>query len=565
MTEATIGLLPYHQPAIVTILVQISFIIVLNVINYVLDRLIYCGLLGQILVGVAWGTPGAEWLGGAVQEAIVQVGYLGLVLLVYEGGLSTSYASLKANLLLSIAIAVTGIGLPIAFSFSLRSLAMATPLQAFTAGAALCSTSLGATFTILGTTGLTKTRIGTVLTSAATLDDVVGLVLVEVISNLGSSTSTSSSKVVTVIRPIAVALGLVIMLLLFARFINIVKSAILNAWKHTTGSPFLRGMSHDHAAFISHTLILFVFVASATYAGTSGLFAAYLAGLSLSWWDSEISVASTTEGRRTPREETNDAGRRGRIVRSLSSNDAQRDEGHQDATNDIILQSIGAEQRSSIEEALSLDGIDRSAMNLVRPTGLWIYGRYYSAVVERVLKPFFFASIGFSIPIRQLFEGDIVWRGLVYTILMLLGKLLTGLWLVRISKRSGVSSPDMTLERQVSPQSTRPNRPSQPPAAVSGSLYPASVLGSAMVTRGEIGFLIASLAESQGIFTDSSSKSAAAQSGRSSRIYLVMIWAITLCTIIGPITMGLLVQRVKTLQSRHETSGGPDPLGIFGV
>lgn len=85
MTEVSIALLPYHKPAIVTILVQTSFIIVLNVINYVLDNLIYCGLLGQILVGVAWGSSGADWLGKEVQEAIVQVGYLGLVLLVYEG------------------------------------------------------------------------------------------------------------------------------------------------------------------------------------------------------------------------------------------------------------------------------------------------------------------------------------------------------------------------------------------------------------------------------------------------------------------------------------------------
>ena len=85
MTEVSIALLPYHQPAIVTILVQTSFIIVLNVINYVLDHAIYCGLLGQILVGVAWGSPGTEWLGKEVQEAVVQVGYLGLVLLVYEG------------------------------------------------------------------------------------------------------------------------------------------------------------------------------------------------------------------------------------------------------------------------------------------------------------------------------------------------------------------------------------------------------------------------------------------------------------------------------------------------
>lgn len=85
MIEAPVALLPYHQPAIVTILVQTSFIIVLNVVNYELDTLIYCGLLGQILVGMAWGAPGAEWLGKEVQEAIVQIGYLGLVLLVYKG------------------------------------------------------------------------------------------------------------------------------------------------------------------------------------------------------------------------------------------------------------------------------------------------------------------------------------------------------------------------------------------------------------------------------------------------------------------------------------------------
>lgn len=147
---------------------------------------------------------------------------------------------------------------------------------------------------------------------------------------------------------------------------------------------------------------------------------------------------------------------------------------------------------------------------------------------------------------------------------MLLGKLLTGLWLVRIAKRPGFLSNDTTLERHISPQSTRSNRSPPVAVAVTRSLYPASVLGTAMVTRGEIGFLIASLAESQGTFTDSSSKSSNEHRG-SSRIYLVVIWAITLCTIIGPITMGSLVRRVKKLQSRYESTGGPDPLGTWGV
>lgn len=77
--------LPYHEPGIQTILVLVSFLLLLNVINAALDKVLYCGLLGQVLVGIAWGTPGLKWLSTEVEEVIVQLGYLGLVLLVYEG------------------------------------------------------------------------------------------------------------------------------------------------------------------------------------------------------------------------------------------------------------------------------------------------------------------------------------------------------------------------------------------------------------------------------------------------------------------------------------------------
>ncbi len=45
--------LPYEE-SIVIILMLSSFLLLLNIVNYVLDNLIYCGLLGQIAVGVAW-------------------------------------------------------------------------------------------------------------------------------------------------------------------------------------------------------------------------------------------------------------------------------------------------------------------------------------------------------------------------------------------------------------------------------------------------------------------------------------------------------------------------------
>lgn len=72
-------------------------------------------------------------------------------------------------------VALTGIVAPIVMSYTLMGLVNATPLQAFAAGAALCATSLGTTFTVLRTTGLASTRMGVVLTTAAMIDDVVGM------------------------------------------------------------------------------------------------------------------------------------------------------------------------------------------------------------------------------------------------------------------------------------------------------------------------------------------------------------------------------------------------------
>lgn len=87
--------LVYHEPNIVTILILTSLLLLLNLIGYVLDRLIYCGLLGQIFIDIAWGAPGGQWLSVAMQKGLIQLGYLGLILVVYEDGLSTNFSALK--------------------------------------------------------------------------------------------------------------------------------------------------------------------------------------------------------------------------------------------------------------------------------------------------------------------------------------------------------------------------------------------------------------------------------------------------------------------------------------
>ena len=85
LTDASQKALPFHEPTIITILVQSSFLLLLNVASWMLDSAMYCGLIGPVFLGIFWGAPLGNWLGRDTEITIVNFGYLGLILLVYEG------------------------------------------------------------------------------------------------------------------------------------------------------------------------------------------------------------------------------------------------------------------------------------------------------------------------------------------------------------------------------------------------------------------------------------------------------------------------------------------------
>jgi hypothetical protein len=72
----------------------------------------------------------------------------------------------------------------------------------------------------------------------------------------------------------------------------------------------------------------------------------------------------------------------------------------------------------------------------------------------------------------------------------------------------------------------------------------ALLVGFAMVSRGEIGFLIASLSQSSGtLIYRLPNESGSTSSGE--EIFLVITWAVALCTVAGPLGVGLIVRRLK--------------------
>jgi Kef-type K+ transport system membrane component KefB len=479
-------------------------------------------------------------------------------------------------LLLSLGVALTGITVPIGLSYTLQGLLDATPVQAFAAGAALCSTSLGTTFAVLKSSGLSASRLGVVLTSAAMMDDVVGLVMVQVISNLGGD----NFSWVTVVRPVLVSVAFALCAPVACLFIVKPVTLALNRYREAHPAAKLDNLLRKgQAAFVTHTMLLIALVAGATYAGTSNLFAAYIAGATISWWDTELPHPVT----RMQDAETGDK----------SKNNVTAGTGPLMGGSDSNTSEVPSPQSGKKEQPLS----STTTQSLDTSSGAAVYELYYSEAVSKILQPLFFASIGFSIPITRMFSGAIVWRGIIYAVLMALAKLVCGLCLVRLSPNPSASQSIVSrllarLKAVTVPHlwgkskgaTTVPARPAEPSAAATSidsasleasnprnmpnppkpfSLHPPLILALAMCARGEIGFLISGVAESNGIFSPTGEASEAP-----SDLFLVVTWAIVICTIFGPLGVGLSVRRVKKLQKRkdmQQEGAGRDVLGVWGV
>jgi Kef-type K+ transport system membrane component KefB len=407
------------------------------------------------------------------------------------------------------------------------------------------------------------------------MDDVVGLVMVQIISNLGGD----NFSWVTVVRPVLVSVAFALVAPLVCLSIAKPATLRLNQYReaHALGklNKLLRRKS---TAFALHTLLLVGLVTAATYAGTSNLFAAYIAGAGISWWDSDV-PHTVIQAKASHMAEEDD-----RNVADLPATSAEQPLSVETESELRSAQLVSTSTVDGNNADTQLSQTSDTADDSSETSGTAIYEHYYYPAVSKILQPLFFASVGFSIPVTQMFRGSIVWRGIVYAVLMAFAKLVCGLWLVRFSKNPGSKKgtvsrllsklrvpPHLCGKGQQSPRGDAPNTQTSPCTLDTRntsnpqkpfSLHPPLILGLAMCARGEIGFLISGVAESKGVFSPLSG-----MSNGPSDIFLVVTWAIVLCTIAGPLGVGLSVRRVKMLEERKNEQEGTvrNVLGGWGV
>ncbi|KAL4862940.1 hypothetical protein BDV12DRAFT_202557 [Aspergillus spectabilis] len=379
---------------------------------------------------IVYGKPLADILEIDWQETFLSLGYVGLILIIFEGGLSARLDLLKANLVLGMLGAATGVCFPVGLSYLLLYLGLGYgAVETFIIGAALSATSLGTTFAVISsassTVDLAQTRVGSVLVSAAVIDDVSDLSWQgHVIGNLGQLEGGGDVNLGWLIgRPIVASIAMAIITPIVTKYLF---------------APIFRRFIEHHFARFDHFSNIILMV------------------LSFKHPEGPFVVLSREEGEKF----TNKS-----------------------------------------------------------PTFVHTFERYLMDVQKYLMEPLFFASIGFAIPFVQLWTGKRIWRGIVYSLLMVFAKFVVGVWVPlwgcwpnrKRQQKSGAGESRIGEENQAT------------------IWLSALLLGSAMVARGEIGLLIIEIGYNQTSYVTEEG-------------FITGVWAILLNTIIGPATVGILVK-----------------------
>jgi Kef-type K+ transport system membrane component KefB len=232
-------------------------------------------VLGELLAGIAMaalplaGVHGLEFV--AHDHIVEALAELGVILLLFEVGLSTRLADLMRVGVSAFLVATVGVVVPMILGWMVGKwlLPGSHPYVPVFLGATLCATSVGITARVLNDMRRVGTAEGQIILGAAVLDDVMGLlVLAVIVGMLGSGareTSTGLQIAVVTLKAVGFLVGALV-------------SGRMLAPRLFRLAARLRGRG---VVFTSALITCFVLAWAADLAGLAPIVGAFAAGLVL--------------------------------------------------------------------------------------------------------------------------------------------------------------------------------------------------------------------------------------------------------------------------------------------
>ena len=237
------------------------------------ERLGQPGIVGEILAGVLIGPHVLAWV--APTELLGTLSDLGVMFLLFRVGLEVKASELMKVGGTALLVAVAGIIVPFFAGWGICALWGEPRLESIFTGAAMVATSVGITAQVLAARGLLDLRASRIILAAAVIDDVLGLIVLAVVSGMAKGAVNYLDIAFTA----ALALGFTFFVAHFGtRTVRRVMPRV-QANLRLAESEFAMAMT-----------LLFALSLLAVYAGVAAIVGAFLAGMALS---------ETAEGRIT--------------------------------------------------------------------------------------------------------------------------------------------------------------------------------------------------------------------------------------------------------------------------
>jgi Kef-type K+ transport system membrane component KefB len=163
-------------------------------------------LVAEILVGLLFASLG--WFPVEFIEAFKSLGYVGLLLMIFDGGVHMDINMLKKVGARAFLLAVSGCFAPVIMVWLVFQYGFGYEfLPAVAAGTALSSTAIGFTVQVLNDNGILQDHLGQLIMAGAMLDDVISLILLAMLGGLSQGGSMSA---MTILTPLLASAGVMI-------------------------------------------------------------------------------------------------------------------------------------------------------------------------------------------------------------------------------------------------------------------------------------------------------------------------------------------------------------------
>jgi Kef-type K+ transport system membrane component KefB len=229
----------------------------------IFERLRQPAVVGEILAGVIIGPSVLALV--KPDDIISIIAEFGVIFLLFNVGLETKPQSIFKVGGRATAVGVLGVILPFIAGYFIALAWEGNFAEAMFIGAALVATSVGITARVLGSMGLLDTDTAKIILGAAVIDDILGLIILSLVSSVSQGTVSVMGLAKTAAAAIA-----------FTAFIALVGSRVINKL-----APAIAKLKLDKPFFTLGLILCFGLSVASVYVGVAAIIGAFLAGMAL--------------------------------------------------------------------------------------------------------------------------------------------------------------------------------------------------------------------------------------------------------------------------------------------